>query len=73
MLILCCDIGGPLYDKENDVLVGIVSWGYGCADDFFPGVYSRVADQVSIIMEDLYQYKFHRVPSLIKYSYIHHL
>ncbi len=23
------DSGGPLYDKEGDVLVGVVSWGYG--------------------------------------------
>ena len=22
--------GGPLYDKENDVLVGVTSWGVGC-------------------------------------------
>lgn len=25
------DSGGPLYDKENDALVGIVSFGIGCA------------------------------------------
>ena len=41
------DSGGPLYDKKNDVLVGVVSWGTGCADPKYPGVYSRIADQVS--------------------------
>lgn len=52
--------GGPLYDKENNVLVGIVSWGIGCADTFFPGVYSRVADQVStrIIIEPFFMFHF---------------
>ena len=23
-------IGGPLYDKDNDVVVGVTSWGVGC-------------------------------------------
>lgn len=47
-LILACqgDSGGPVvaYDKQtkDPTVVGIVSWGYGCADKKYPGVYSRV-------------------------------
>ena len=28
--------GGPLYDKANGVLVGVTSWGFGCADPNYP-------------------------------------
>ena len=40
------DSGGPLFGIDADgnyVLTGIVSWGYGCADADFPGVYARVS------------------------------
>lgn len=37
------DSGGPLYDEANNALVGVVSWGYGCADEDYPGVYSKVS------------------------------
>ncbi|KAF5287001.1 hypothetical protein FQA39_LY16115 [Lamprigera yunnana] len=36
------DSGGPLVDKNRNEQVGIVSWGYGCADARYPGVYSNV-------------------------------
>jgi secreted trypsin-like serine protease len=34
------DSGGPLV--LDDVQVGVVSWGYGCADADYPGVYADV-------------------------------
>merc|ERR1712038_295260 len=39
------DSGGPLYDAENDVLVGVVSFGNECALESFPGVYGRISEE----------------------------
>ena len=39
------DSGGPLIMTNSDgeyELIGIVSWGYGCAEAQYPGVYSRI-------------------------------
>lgn len=50
------DSGGPLIKKgssvEEDVQVGIVSWGYGCADPRYSGVYSRVSYLYDWIIEN---------------------
>jgi len=35
------DSGGPLI--QDDTLVGITSWGKGCAEDNYPSVYTRVS------------------------------
>ena len=43
------DSGGPLYYANVKTLVGVVSWGTGCARAGYPGVYSRIANQWSWI------------------------
>ncbi|HLL00023.1 MAG TPA: trypsin-like serine protease [Myxococcaceae bacterium] len=39
------DSGGPLTVLKGStrVLAGVVSWGYGCADPRYPGLYARVS------------------------------
>ena len=38
-----------MYDAENDVLVGVVSFGKECALESFPGVYGRISEEISWI------------------------
>ncbi|GJQ82344.1 hypothetical protein Trydic_g5054 [Trypoxylus dichotomus] len=43
------DSGGPL--TVDGVLVGVVSWGVGCARPEYPGVYANVAELHSFVRE----------------------
>lgn len=50
------DSGGPLFRKETDsdgkvsnVQYGVVSWGIGCADPRYPGVYAKVSEAAAWI------------------------
>lgn len=44
------DSGGPLIvsggSADQDVQVGVISWGFGCALPAFPGVYARVSAEM---------------------------
>ncbi|XP_037806930.1 trypsin beta [Lucilia sericata] len=48
------DSGGPLV--VDGKLVGIVSWGMGCARDGFPGVYSSVPYHTQWILDNAAEY-----------------
>merc|ERR1719320_1158584 len=52
------DSGGPLITMESASasfysLIGVVSWGYGCAHPSFPGVYSRVTENMAFINNNM--------------------
>ena len=49
------DSGGPLMlpRGQNFYLVGVVSYGYKCADPGYPGIYTRVTQFVDWIASNV--------------------
>ena len=43
---------GPLIVEEGGkyVVAGVVSWGYGCGSEGYPGVYARVTSQLDWVL-----------------------
>jgi hypothetical protein len=46
------DSGGPIMNS-NGVQIGIVSWGQGCGDEDYSGVYSRISGAIDWINEQI--------------------
>ena len=53
-MLTCFEIKGPVVINNNGTaeLIGIVSWGLGCARPEFPAVYTNVAKLVPWITEN---------------------
>ena len=54
------DSGGPLYDKDRNILVGVTSGGPSHCAEGAPHVYSRIADQVgsfSLLLCTIYSWE----------------
>ena len=49
------DSGGPIMINENGLytVIGVVSWGWTCYEDGFPGVFSRVTSNLYWIMSNI--------------------
>lgn len=64
------DSGGPLLltptdDYNDDRLVGIVSWGRGCANENYPGVYTRISYFYDWIVGTMCVLNASKVPSYV--------
>ena len=45
------DSGGPLIEERSRTIAGIVSFGNGCGERFFPGVYTQVSFYIQWIKQ----------------------
>jgi trypsin len=45
------DSGGPLV--QNNTLIGIVSWGFGCAESKYPGIYTKISAYINWIQSTI--------------------
>lgn len=52
-IALIGDSGGPLVDTVKNVQVGVVSWGRGCGETDYPGVYSRVSAVADWVADEI--------------------
>jgi len=50
------DSGGPLMIPEKDkfYLLGVVSFGYKCAEPGYPGVYTRLTHYINWVMDKMH-------------------
>ena len=51
------DFGGPMIDSKG-FMVGIVSWGRGCGEAGYPGVYTELPYFIQFNLHVLHRYLF---------------
>lgn len=47
------DSGGPIRDDATGAVIGVVSWGEGCAEAEYPGVYANVGVVLDFIRRNM--------------------